>query len=299
MARQASAPPPKRHAQIPPAAIPDAITALRRRLDEIRSAEPPASRDRDELRNVIASLCTKAYATYRDVFGEGTVETEEAGWFGYDFVLDNESPYLDERIPWPQDVDAFAKGIASVRSKFETQIQLLEEKLTHVAGSAPTAGVSAAPAIHDGDRVFIVHGHDSSSKTEVARFLERAGLEVTILHEQANSGRTIIEKLEQHSETAGFAVVLLTPDDVGCAAPFLVARMRPRARQNVLLELGWFAGKLGRSRVCALKKGDIEVPSDFAGVGYVDMDDRGAWKAELLKELGAAGYTLDWPKAMA
>ena len=77
------------------------------------------------------------------------------------------------------------------------------------------------------------------------------------------------------------------------------ASLRPRARQNVIGEMFWFAGKLGRDRVCALVKGHIEMPSDFAGVGYTDMDDRGAWKAELLKELAAAGYTVNWAKALA
>jgi predicted nucleotide-binding protein len=121
-------------------------------------------------------------------------------------------------------------------------------------------------------------------------------LRTVILHEQANAGRTIIEKFEDHGGEVGFAVVLLTPDDVGGIPS---AQLKPRARQNVIAEMGWFAGKLGRNRVCVLKKGDIEVPSDFAGVGYVDMDDRGAWKAELLKELAAAGYAVDWAKAMA
>jgi predicted nucleotide-binding protein len=60
----------------------------------------------------------------------------------------------------------------------------------------------------------------------------------------------------------------------------------------------WFAGKLGRKRVCALKKGDLEIPSDFAGVVYTEMDERGAWKQELLRELGAAGYKVDWQKAL-
>jgi Predicted nucleotide-binding protein containing TIR-like domain len=63
---------------------------------------------------------------------------------------------------------------------------------------------------------------------------------------------------------------------------------------------GWFAGRLGRDRVCVLVKGKIEMPSDFAGIGYTDMDDRGAWKAELLRELQAAGYAnLDWASALA
>ena len=60
----------------------------------------------------------------------------------------------------------------------------------------------------------------------------------------------------------------------------------------------WFAGRLGRDRVCALKRGDLEIPSDFAGVVYTDMDQRGAWKAALLRELANAGYTVDWPKAL-
>jgi predicted nucleotide-binding protein len=144
--------------------------------------------------------------------------------------------------------------------------------------------------------VFIVHGQDSPAKIEVARLIERAGLNAVILHEQSNEGRTIIEKFEKHGGSAGFAVVLLTPDDVGGPDR---EHLQPRARQNVIGEMFWFAGKLGRQRVCALKKGDVEMPSDFAGVGYTKMDDRGAWKIDLLKELKAAGYEVDWGKALA
>jgi predicted nucleotide-binding protein len=116
--------------------------------------------------------------------------------------------------------------------------------------------------------VFIVHGHDSPAKIEVARVIDRAGLKAVILHEQPNAGRTIIEKFEAPGGSAGFAVVVLTPDDVGGprAAPGEQQELRPRARQNVIGEMFWFAGKLGRGSVCALKKGEIEMPSDFAGV---------------------------------
>src|SRR5690606_12147790 len=85
-------------------------------------------------------------------------------------------------------------------------------------------------------KIFIVHGHDDGAREAVARFLERIGLEAVILHEQANQGRTIIEKVVAHSDV-GFAVVLLTPDDEGCAKG---GKPEPRARQNVLLELGYF-----------------------------------------------------------
>lgn len=89
-----------------------------------------------------------------------------------------------------------------------------------------------------------------------------------------------------------FAVVILTPDDVGRAKS--VRALEPRARQNVLLELGYFMGKLGRSKVCALKKGAVEIPSDFAGVVWEEMDANGGWKTKLARELQAAGHVIDW-----
>lgn len=122
--------------------------------------------------------------------------------------------------------------------------------------------------------VFIVHGRDDAAKESVARCLERLALKATVLHEQPNKGRTIIEKFVDHSDV-GFAVVLLTPDDVGAVAN-AQANLKPRARQNVILELGFFLGKLGRERVCTLYKEDLELPSDYDGVVYVRMDDAAA-----------------------
>jgi len=115
---------------------------------------------------------------------------------------------------------------------------------------------------------------------------------VIILHEQANSGRTIIEKIE-HNSDVGMAVVLLTPDDVGCKAG---GQVEPRVRQNVLLELGYFIGALGREKVCALRSGKVEIPTDFAGVVWTEMS--GEWKTALARELKQAGYAIDWNKVM-
>ncbi len=143
-------------------------------------------------------------------------------------------------------------------------------------------------------KIFIVHGHDQGAREMVARFVERIGLEAIILHEQANQGRTIIEKVDAHRDV-GFAVVLLTPDDEGRAKG---GSLEPRARQNVLLELGYFIGCLGRDKVCALKRGSLEIPSDFAGVVWETMDDSGGWKQRLALELDAAGHKIDWNKVM-
>ena len=143
-------------------------------------------------------------------------------------------------------------------------------------------------------KVFVVHGHDDGAREAVARYLEKLGFEAIILHEQASRGRTIIEKIEDHGEV-GFAVVLLTPDDVGGANE---TELKPRSRQNVILEPGYFIGRLTRSRVCALKRGNVEVPSDFGGVVYTEFDENGGWKTSLGKELEAAGFQIDWNVAM-
>jgi len=140
-------------------------------------------------------------------------------------------------------------------------------------------------------KVFIVHGHDDLLKTSVARLVEKLNLESVILHEQRNKGKTIIEKFEVNADV-GFAIVLLTPDDMGYKAS-TPDRTEYRARQNVVLELGYFFGKLGRERVCALVKGDIEKPSDIDGIVYVVVDSHDAWKTEIAKEMKAAGMSVD------
>jgi hypothetical protein len=140
------------------------------------------------------------------------------------------------------------------------------------------------------NKVFIVHGHDDAALQGLARFLEKLGLEAIVLMEQPNRGRTIIEKFEDSAGEVGFAVVLMTPDDVGGAVGH---DQTVRARQNVLFELGFFSGKLGRGRVCLIRKGDVEIPSDLFGVIYTEMDDGGGWRHKLVAELKAAKLEFD------
>ena len=162
--------------------------------------------------------------------------------------------------------------------------------------SARTESIPNIERTTNNTDIFIVHGQDTAAKEEVARFIERLGLRAIILHEQTNKGRTIIEKFEQHSQV-GFAVVLLTPDDVG-HANLESATPNPRARQNVVFELGFFIGTLGRSRVCALLRGNIEIPTDISGVLYTPMDSAGAWRLQLAREIKAVGIDLDLNRAI-
>ncbi|MGA9349745.1 MAG: TIR domain-containing protein [Anaerolineae bacterium] len=141
-------------------------------------------------------------------------------------------------------------------------------------------------------RVFIVHGHDEAAKQTVGRFIEKLGLHAIILREQPHAGRTIIEHMEKHSNV-GFAVVLLTIDDIGGPKGTKLKGLKPRARQNVIFELGFFVGKLGRNRVCVLYKEGVEIPSDYHGILYVPMDPNGGWKGSLAKEIKEAGIPFD------
>jgi predicted nucleotide-binding protein len=147
------------------------------------------------------------------------------------------------------------------------------------------------------DKVFIVHGHDDLAKTEVARFIEKLGLEAVILHEQVDAGSTIIEKLEKNTDV-GFGVILYTACDFGGSNKVNQETKNNRARQNVVFEHGYLIAKLGRSKVCALVKDNVEHPSDLNGVVYKPMDNGKAWELQLAKELKAAGFDIDLNKCI-
>ena len=146
-------------------------------------------------------------------------------------------------------------------------------------------------------KVFIVHGHDEGAKVAVARFVERLTLDPIILDEQPSEGLTIIEKFERHAGSADFAIVLVTPDDVG-APREQRDELKLRARQNVIFELGYFFHALGRKGVCALYKEGVELPSDIYGVVYVLMDEFDAWQLTLAREMRQAGLSFDANKLL-
>ena len=143
------------------------------------------------------------------------------------------------------------------------------------------------------NEIFLVHGHDHGLLEKVARFLEHLGQNVHILDEKPNQGRTLIEKFEQYADRAGFAVVLLTPDDIGGQARLEPAKYQPRSRQNVIFELGYFIGFLGRRRVCAIYMPEVELPSDYQGIAYIPFNSDGNWRLSLARELKAAGLSID------
>jgi predicted nucleotide-binding protein len=141
-------------------------------------------------------------------------------------------------------------------------------------------------------RVFIVHGHNREVRDRVRERVEQLGLRPCILAMEPMGGETLIEQLEKEARRAHFALVLLTGDDRGAAAAE-VGTLRPRARQNVVFELGYFAAALGRKRVLALCEPGVEIPSNYLGVRYVELDPHGDWRTSIERELRNAGIELD------
>lgn len=229
---------------------------------------------------------THVRETVREIYGSRSPESHDFEYFSIDtgsFIGGSDHEY--QRI-------FVNEGIPYSISLLEGLISRLEEKredLYELSGkdiSKQTTQPSETTR-----RVFLVHGHNEEAKQSVARFLEKLELEPVILQEQPNEGRTIIEKFEKNSDVE-YAVILLTADDIGYVKD-KPDEARARARQNVILELGYFVGRLSRKRVCGLCKGSVEIPSDYHGVLYIQMDDAGGWKLKLAKEIKQSGLYID------
>ena len=187
---------------------------------------------------------------------------------------------------------AYRSGLNRASAILKSMITEIDRWWTNDAQTSLKTDLPNTNEASISERVFVVHGRDEATTHTVARYIEGLGLEVVILREQPNEGRTIIEKFEEYAETVGFAVILGTPDDVGSLADE-PDNLRPRMRQNVVFELGYFTRALGRKRVCVLLKGDVERPSDYDGVIYIPLDDSEGWKLRLATELKAGGLPVD------
>jgi predicted nucleotide-binding protein len=276
--------------------------------ESTRAAQPRLLKPRDECRDLLQRQIAKGEdLQLRPIQSKSDLDAarnERYRWIDYtdqllQALFDTDAPakeftHTGPSIAFgssdlPREVQYFREDMASSINRIRSILERTE--LFDIAGAAP----QAASTLNLTD-VFVVHGHDTAALESAARFLEKLGLRAIILHEQASGGKTILEKIEAHSGV-GFAVVLLTPDDVGAVAAMSTSP-QPRARQNVVLELGYFIGRLGRDRVCALKRGDLELPSDVVGVVYVPMDPGGAWKLLLAREMREAGLPVDLNRAV-
>jgi predicted nucleotide-binding protein len=295
MARRPAAPPPLTapRQQLTPDEKRTAVTRLSGRLEALESFDVRAMKENRPPDLIV--LQTSITRELERAFGENTADFKhfksagELAWMPFIGAL-----YIGGggKMPAPTPLSEYQKGVGDNinRSKMllKEAVRSLEEDLAETVVPVIT---HRAAQTRDLSKVFIVHGHDEGPREAVRSFLLRLGFEPIVLHDQPNKGRTIITKFREEAGDAGFAVVLMTGDDEGRAKN--AADLKPRARQNVVFELGFFIGELGPEHVVALVKGGVERPSDFDGVVYIDLDDGGAWKMMLARELRAAGLSFD------
>jgi predicted nucleotide-binding protein len=262
MARRTRAAPAPQPAQLTPEAMRSGIARLKRRIEEVKQFNPQSVTDQydnPEVDRLSASIDDALIRT----FG---INTTDYNLYRDAVTFYNGPHNYAYEVPIHLVQQSLSDSKARSIALLEQAVRSLEERLAEEGEAAALIATDAAPTL-DLSKVFVVHGHDAAPKAEVAWFIEKLGLDAIILHERPNKGRALITKFREEAAGVGFAVVLMTPDDVGKAED--AADLKARARQNVVFELGFFIGKLGPERVAALVKGDIELPSDYDGVVYI------------------------------
>lgn len=255
-------------------------------------------------RNIVDSLSPPAYDVTYDLkaaFQKAQVDQQKWAKFTIHLLqtLFDGIKVSDEFGHWviiPSPYEDMVECLIRFMNARISNLESLVERLEMFPESDQQVGLQKSDQTKElaGGKVFVVHGHDDGAKDTVARFIEKLGLDPIILHERADQGRTVIEKIEKYRDVR-FTVVLLTPDDVG-GPKGQDDGLRPRARQNVIFELGFFIGSLERSRVVALTKGNVEIPSDYHGVLYVSLDTN--WQLRLAREFNAAGLEVDFKRVV-
>ena len=289
--RPANLPPPPQRPAFTVGQLRRRIERLQRCIDELEAFEPQKVQKRygePEVIRLEAAIAealtaafgenTPAYNRYGDAarldHGPHTMRISPAFGRGGTTNYDAQDAHDAQRY--------LSEGKVQAISLLSQAINTLKDEIADQAPSEQSLSTIPAPASVHNRKVFVVHGREEAPREAVARFLERLGFQAIILHEQANQGRTVIEKVESHSDV-GFAVIILTPDDTGSLKGEVP---QPRARQNVLLELGYFIGKLTRKRVCTFRVGEVEIPSDWRGVIDEPYDAVGAWKQNIGERVG-------------
>lgn len=271
--------------------ISKAIPRLHRRIADLEALDIASMRERGGA--AIAAIRVSIEQSLEEIFGANSTEYER---YRSAAILSGGPLSL-----------SMGRGASQVdhrpyyEQSRERAIALLQQAVRALEERKADLDIDAMPVsepVSEGDallsrRVFVVHGRDGQHREAIARFLEKLGLEAVILHEQPNKGRALITKFDEEASDIGFAIILMTPDDIG---GLVGAPQMERARQNVIFELGFFIGRLGGHRVAALVGNNVERPSDFEGVVYIPIESD--WRLPLCKELRAAGYEIDVNKVL-
>lgn len=306
-----------------------AVAKLRRRVADLEAFDPNRVEKRED--PSVETLSKAIDSTLLEVFGADTPEYQR--YCGAK-VIDT-APFLLNGTPISLVRSGLEQGKTTAVALLDQAIAAFEEAIAEgkamavpAESRAPAAPAQAAPAAAPAPPtpaaepapsimrkpaeettaaapaaagaaarrdVLVVCGHDTVVSGEVARFLRKADLDAILMHEQGTEALTDVERLERHSGV-GFVVVLLPAEEDENAAPANGVH-RPRGRNALVAELYYFAGKLGRGRVCALTMSESGAPQ-VSGVSYAVYDAYEGWQKWLLKALEEAGYHIDWGKAL-
>lgn len=146
----------------------------------------------------------------------------------------------------------------------------------------------AAQNLRHRENVFIIHGRNEAKWRELKDIVKsQFRLNPIVLMEEPEIGsETVIEKFERHAETCSYAIALFTPDDEVTSGGETYLQARP----NVIYELGWFCGRLGRPGVMLLLQTGTTLFSDFGGIIRKEFSKNISEKtAEIRASLVAAG----------
>jgi predicted nucleotide-binding protein len=270
------------------------ITKLQQRLEEFKAISQDTSIDYNKLESITKHFIRNV----GEIFGAGSTEFEQQkdsmGVYHPPFYDTSWTELQAER----QLQSAYRAGINRLVPQIDSLVlQLEEEKQIYSQPSLSQGAISSQAATGGASKpnVFIVHGQDTEFLREVERLVVKLDASPIILSDKPSMGATILEKFEREGSPVDFALVLLSPDDIGAPAPrhgSSQIEWKARARQNVILELGYFIGKLGRGKVAVLYKGkDLELPSDIHGLVYIPMN--GSWELAVAKEMRAAKLPID------
>lgn len=250
------------------------INKLRRRIEEVESLESGSTRYNNAK---VSSIESNIRSTILEIFGENSPEYREHRyhqiWHGP--ILINDTDYDRQ--------EKFEAGIPQTITMLEGLVSRLEEKREDVIEEEVLSPIPEESPLISSRKVFIVHGHDEPNTLRLEKILrERWKLDPIVLREEPGIGRTLIEKFEQEAQKAIYAFVLFTPDDLIEVSDGKYTQARP----NVIFELGWFYGKLGRGRVCILFKKGTKIHSDLDGISRIEFNQDVTEKvAEIEKEL--------------
>lgn len=267
------------------------VRRLEKRISEVEAFDPHGI-NRSDPRSSVRPLSTSVESALSETFEEGTIEHNRfRGAASFDWPIS-----MSQETPTARIVGALVVARQRSLDLLRAAVDLLKERIEEANADASVMSTAAeAPSPEPtapSARIFIVHGHDEGPREAIARFVATIGFEPVILHEQANRGKTIIAKFRAEAADVGFAIVAMTPDDVLDPQD----PTKSRARQNVILELGFFLGALGPERVAVVRKGPIDTPSDYDGVVYIPFE--ADWRVQLAREMQAAGYQIDWNTVM-